>query len=153
MQATNGNFYGTTSAGGNSICKSVGCGTVYILSEGLGPFVITVPTSREVGQCVRILGTELTGATSVKFNGASASFTVVSATEITATVPAGATTGTVEVTTPSGTLRSNLAFRVFWEQGVPMDGWRKQPISLIELLFIVIVLRLASETAQPKAAA
>jgi|HubBroStandDraft_4_1064222.scaffolds.fasta_scaffold04442_8 hypothetical protein len=34
-----------------------------------------------------------------------------------------------------------------------MDGWRKQPISLIELLFIVIVLRLASETAQPKAAA
>ncbi|MFZ0279723.1 MAG: choice-of-anchor tandem repeat GloVer-containing protein [Candidatus Sulfotelmatobacter sp.] len=113
MQATDGNFYGTTSAGGNSICKSVGCGTVYILSEGLGPFVITVPTSREVGQCVRILGTDLIGATSVTFNGVSASFIVVSATEITATVPAGATTGTVEVTTPSGTLQSKLAFHVF----------------------------------------
>jgi hypothetical protein len=42
----------------------------------------------------------------------SGSLTVVSATEITATVPTGAKTGTVEVTTPSGTLKSNVAFVV-----------------------------------------
>jgi uncharacterized protein (TIGR03437 family) len=42
----------------------------------------------------------LTGATSVTFNGTPATFTVVSATEITTTVPAGATTGEVQAITP-----------------------------------------------------
>jgi hypothetical protein len=37
---------------------------------------------------------------------------VVSATEIKTTVPVGATTGTVTVTTPHGTLNSNVRFRV-----------------------------------------
>jgi len=41
-----------------------------------------------------------------------ATFTVVAATFITATVPAGATTGPVQVATPSGTLTSNVAFQV-----------------------------------------
>jgi hypothetical protein len=36
----------------------------------------------------------------------------VSSSEITATVPSGATTGKVEVTTPSGTLTSNVNFQV-----------------------------------------
>jgi hypothetical protein len=40
-------------------------------------------------------------------------FTVVSPTEITTTVPAGATTGEVEVVTPRGTLSTNVPFRVF----------------------------------------
>jgi hypothetical protein len=39
-------------------------------------------------------------------------FTVVSKSEITTTVPAGATSGTVQVVTPSGTLSGNVAFRV-----------------------------------------
>jgi hypothetical protein len=39
-------------------------------------------------------------------------FTVVSATEITTTVPSDATTGNVQVTTPSGTLDSNVKFQV-----------------------------------------
>ena len=38
--------------------------------------------------------------------------TVVSDTYLTATVPPGATTGFVTVTTPSGTLTSNQEFRV-----------------------------------------
>jgi len=41
-----------------------------------------------------------------------ATFTVVSGTLIEATVPSGATTGTIKVTTPSGVLSSNVAFRV-----------------------------------------
>jgi len=48
----------------------------------------------------------------VTFNGASAGFKVVSSTFIEATVPSGATTGTIEVTTPSGTLKSDVAFQV-----------------------------------------
>jgi hypothetical protein len=57
-----------------------------------------------------ILGTDLTGATSVTFNGEAAKFKAVSATEISATVPSGATTGAVEVKTSKGTLGSNAAF-------------------------------------------
>jgi hypothetical protein len=48
----------------------------------------------------------------VTFNGAAAVFKVVSGTEITATVPKGATTGPVNVMTPTGTLTSNVNFLV-----------------------------------------
>jgi len=54
----------------------------------------------------------MTGATSVTFNGTAASFTVVSRTEIQTTVPAGATTGTIEVVTPRATLAGNVPFQV-----------------------------------------
>jgi uncharacterized protein (TIGR03437 family) len=90
-----------------------GYGTIFSLSNDLGPFVKTLQAAGKVGSSVIILGTNLTGATSVSFNGTAASFSVVSATEITATVPAGATTGNVQVVTPGGTLTSNVAFRVF----------------------------------------
>jgi uncharacterized repeat protein (TIGR03803 family) len=107
IQDTNGKFYGTTVLGGAN-----GAGTVFSLSVGLGPFVKTLPTSGEVGAAVRILGSDLTGATSVSFNGTAATFTVVSATEITTTVPPGATTGKVRVVTPRRTLSSSVFFRV-----------------------------------------
>jgi len=107
VQDTNGEFYGTTWYGGID-----GDGTYLILSVGLGPFVGTLPTSGNVGTAVKILGTNLTGATTVTFNGTVAAFTVVSSSEITTTVPAAATSGTVKVTTPSGTLSSDVPFRV-----------------------------------------
>ena len=47
----------------------VGCGTVFSLSAGLGPFVKTQPGGAIVGAAVDILGTNLTGATSVSFSG------------------------------------------------------------------------------------
>jgi hypothetical protein len=66
-----------------------------------------------VGTIVTITGTNLTGATSVKFNGVAATtFSVDSATQITATVPAGATTGKIEVVAPSGTSTSTTDFTV-----------------------------------------
>jgi len=107
VQGTNGVFYGTTPDGGAN-----GDGTVFALSTGQAPFVMTRPTIGKVGEAVTILGYKLTGATSVTFNGIAATFTVISSTEITTTVPAGATTGKVQVTTPSGTLTSNIAFEV-----------------------------------------
>ena len=113
IQDTDGSFYGTTSIGGSSTACTYGCGTVFSLSVGLGPFVSTTPTSGKVGRSVTILGTNLTGATSVTFNGSAAAFTVSkSGTSISATVPAGATTGPVQVVTPSGTLTSNVNFQV-----------------------------------------
>src|ERR1039458_2143811 len=107
IQATDGNLYGTTSAGGTD-----NFGTVFKFAVGLGPFVETEPISGTVGTAVVILGTNLTGATSVTFNGTAAAFTVVSSSEITTTVPAGATTGAVQVVTPGGTLTSNTNFVV-----------------------------------------
>jgi uncharacterized repeat protein (TIGR03803 family) len=112
VQDTDGNFYGTTSSGGADTSCYLGCGTVFSLSVGLGPFVKTQPTSGETGVAVNILGTNLTGSTSVTFNGTAATFTVVSPSEITTTVPTGAITGTVQVVTPGGTLSSNVPFRV-----------------------------------------
>src|SRR5712691_8016355 len=87
-------------------------GTVFSLSVGLGPFVETLPTSGNVGAPIRILGNDLRGATSVTFNGIAASFTVLSSSQIRTTVPSGATTGPVVVTTPTGTLTSNKNFVV-----------------------------------------
>jgi uncharacterized repeat protein (TIGR03803 family) len=111
MQDTNGIFYGTTHDGGAS-GQQYSYGTVFSLSMGLAAFVETQPTSGKVGATIKILGTNLTGATSVTFNGTAATFTVVSNSEITTTVPSGATTGLVKVVTPSGTLSSNLKFRI-----------------------------------------
>ena len=107
LQATNGTFYGNTYAGGTS-----GDGTVFSLSVGLGPFVTFLPAARPVGGVVEILGQGFTGATGVSFNGTAATFTAESDTFLTATVPAGATTGSITVSEPGGTLTSNKIFRV-----------------------------------------
>jgi uncharacterized repeat protein (TIGR03803 family) len=107
VQATNGLFYGTTSSGG-----ARHDGTVFSVSVGLASFVETQPTSGKVGAAVKILGTNLTGATSVSFHGTEAKFKVVSKSEITTEIPTGATTGKVKVKTPDGTLVSNVIFRV-----------------------------------------
>ena len=107
VQATNGNFYGTTYSGGaNSV------GTVFSESIGLRPFVETLPASGRVGKKVIILGNNLKGTTAVSFNGTAAVFTVVRATEIKTAVPAGATTGFVTVQTPKKKLTSKVVFRV-----------------------------------------
>jgi len=115
IQATDGRFYGTTLYGGDLSC-TMGCGTIYRMAAGLGPFVQTQPRSGAVGAAVVIQGTNLQGATSVTFNGTAANFTVISGAEIKTTVPEGATTGRVEVTTPEGTLSSNVLFRVINNQ-------------------------------------
>ena len=107
MQGTNGMLYGVTRDGGTQTN-----GVFFSLSRGLRPFVQPIPAQGNAGTKVIILGNGLTGATAVTFHGVAASFNVVSDTEMTATVPTGATTGAVVVTTPGATLDSNVAFRV-----------------------------------------
>jgi uncharacterized repeat protein (TIGR03803 family) len=109
MQATNGTFYGTTNQHVSNAQADV---EVFSLSTGLGSFITTVPQMRGTGAKVLILGQGLTGATSVTFNGVSAEFTVDSDTEITATVPTGATKGYVKVVTPGGTLSTTVVFYI-----------------------------------------
>jgi uncharacterized repeat protein (TIGR03803 family) len=107
VQHTTGDFYGTTSSGG-----AYGDGTVFELSVGFGPFVTFVRDSGRAGSSGGILGQGFSGTTAVSLNGTPAQFEVVSDTFIRATVPPGATTGYVTVTTPTGTLTSNKQFIV-----------------------------------------
>ena len=70
------------------------------------------PTNGAAGTNVVITGTNFTGATSVTFNGTGALFTVNSNSQISATVPAGAGTGFISVTTAGGTAVSSNNFTV-----------------------------------------
>ena len=70
------------------------------------------PPSGPVGTSVTITGTGLMQTSKVTFNGTIAAFTVNSDTQVTATVPAGATTGKIAVTTKGGTATSTTNFTV-----------------------------------------
>lgn len=78
------------------------------------PSVISFnPTSGSVGTPVVITGNTFTGATKVTFGGIKATnFTVDSDSQITATVPTGALTGKISVTTSNGTGTSAATFTV-----------------------------------------
>jgi Leucine-rich repeat (LRR) protein len=64
------------------------------------------PGSGLVGSSVTIIGQYFVSVSSVKFNNVSATFTVNSSTQITATVPVGATTGPIKVITATGEVES-----------------------------------------------
>lgn len=64
------------------------------------------------GTSVTIFGTNLTGATSVTFNGMPATILTNTGSAITTTVPTGATTGTVQVMVGGNNLISNTDFQV-----------------------------------------
>ncbi|MFD1873758.1 IPT/TIG domain-containing protein [Hymenobacter bucti] len=86
------------------------------------PFTVTTPAptlvsftpgSGLVGTSITLTGTNLLGTTAVSLNGVSVgSFTVANATTLTFTVPVGATSGAITVTTPGGTAISAAAFTV-----------------------------------------
>ena len=84
-----------------------------ITPPAVGPTITSFsPGGGPIGTVVTILGSNFTGAVSVVFNGTPATFTVNSATQITATVAAGTTTGQVVITTPQGTAMSAVPFVV-----------------------------------------
>ncbi|MBZ5679742.1 MAG: IPT/TIG domain-containing protein [Acidobacteriia bacterium] len=70
------------------------------------------PTSGTVGTSVVITGMSLSQTTAVKFGTVAATFTVNSNTQVTATVPAGAVTGKISVTTQGGTATTATSFTV-----------------------------------------
>src|SRR5439155_24542570 len=108
IQHTNGTLYGDSENGG------IGGGTFFSINVALPPlaFVSLLPYAGKVGATIEFLGQGFTSTSAVSFNGTAATRTVVSGTYLTATVPGGAGTGLVTVTTSSGTLKSNKIFRV-----------------------------------------
>jgi hypothetical protein len=71
-----------------------------------------IPSRGPVGMVVTLYGTHLAATSQVAFNGTPTPFTLQSATQVAATVPSGATSGLVTVTTPSGTGTSSTSFVV-----------------------------------------
>ena len=71
------------------------------------------PSSGAVGSQVTITGNNFTGVAAVRFaNNVAAQFTVVSNTQITATVPAGAVTGPITISKPNCPDATTAAFTV-----------------------------------------
>jgi hypothetical protein len=79
----------------------------------LPPFISSLnPTSAPLQGTITIAGTNLSGATEVRFNGLVGSFTVVNNNAIQATVPVNATSGFVTVITPGGATNSPQSFPI-----------------------------------------
>jgi uncharacterized repeat protein (TIGR03803 family) len=118
VRGIDGNLYGTAYAGG------VGNGTIYRLSvqQEPAPTISSfTPKSGFPGTSVIITGTNLSYATSVTFNGTPATITSDTATQIVATVPSGATTGPISVTTLGGTVTTTSNFTVVTLQSVKVS--------------------------------
>jgi uncharacterized repeat protein (TIGR03803 family) len=120
VQHTNGLLYGSANVGGAFSGSSYhcdlnpndGCGVVFSWNGNLPAFGSTVQLMGAVGSEVEILGQGFTSSSIVSFNGVPATATVQSGTSLHATVPVGATTGSITVTTSTGTLTSNRQFVV-----------------------------------------
>jgi YD repeat-containing protein len=81
-----------------------------------------MPQSGTAGTTVTINGTAFSSTASqntVKFNGTTASIVSASATSLVVTVPGGATTGPISITTSAGTVSSSSNFTVSANSGVP----------------------------------
>jgi len=121
MQATSGLIYGMALYGPGTppnAPNGQGTGVFYSLDAGLPAFIATIQPSGSVGQTIGIIGQGFSSATAVYFNGLAATFSAVSDTYLTATVPPGALTGPVTVTFASSpTLASNRTFRILASGG------------------------------------
>jgi uncharacterized repeat protein (TIGR03803 family) len=113
LLGTDGTFYSTTEEGGK------GAGTVFSLADGQSAFIALQEISGIVGTQVGILGQGFSSSSVVKFNGVTAKFALTGTTFLMATVPAGASTGLVTVTTGTTTLTSRQKFTVHnaWSSG------------------------------------
>ncbi len=115
---TNGILYGVTQQGGTGNDS-----VFYSLNIGAKPFLRLALTSGKAGTLVGMFGRGFDNTSVVKFGGVAAtSITLTGSTYIVATVPAGALTGKVTVTTGSTTLTSSQIFTVHdsWTSGAVM---------------------------------
>jgi len=107
-QGTDGKLYGLATNGGAN-----GNGVFYSLDLGLSPFATLMTTSGKEFSSVEILGQGFSESSVVEFGGVTATkITLTGSTYILATVPAGALTGAVTVTTGATTLTSAQTFSV-----------------------------------------
>jgi plastocyanin len=87
-------------------------GTIIVTGAAMPKISKFTPKSGPVGTKVTITGKNLALASAVTFNGTAAVITSDTATKIVVKVPAGATTGKIEVVDPDGTAMSSASFKV-----------------------------------------
>ncbi len=68
------------------------------------------PSSGAIGITITLTGTNFMGTTAVTLAGNNMTFTILSSTQITVTVPSSASSGTIRVTTPGGNVVSTIRF-------------------------------------------
>jgi len=134
IQNTNGRVYGTTPSGGPTSCSPCQ-GVFFSVATGDAAFVNLEPTQKSgfVGARVGIFGQGFSSSSVVEFGGvASSSVTRSGTTYLTATVPVGAKTGTVTVTTGSTKLTSPQTFKVKPKitSFTPPSGTEGTPVTL-----------------------
>lgn len=121
-----GRLVGVIDPSGNvAVYKYDAAGNILSISRSSSSQVSIIqftPKSGPVGNTVTISGTGFSTTTSqdtVTFNGVTASVTSASTTQITTSVPAGATTGPITVTAPAGSATSSMPFTVTASSGAP----------------------------------
>ncbi|MDB6058601.1 MAG: domain, repeat protein [Verrucomicrobiales bacterium] len=79
---------------------------------GAGPYIASFPQTGAIGSSITLTGAHFTVSTTVKFNGTSAAvFTPTTDTQLTVTVPNGATSGAITAANTSGSwVSSNLFY-------------------------------------------
>ena len=116
IQAADGKFYGVTLGTGSASPTSLANGTIWVLDAGLpkpSPVITNfAPASGKAGATILVQGDHLIGTTAVSFHGVKAAFKVFTVNYISATVPSGATTGTIAITNAGGTTTSTQSFTV-----------------------------------------
>jgi hypothetical protein len=113
IEGMDGKLYGSAPNGGNY----PGMGAVFSLEIGLPKPLPSVtglyPSSGAVGKQVILWGNYLLGATAASFNGTPAiTFKSTSAQSVAVTVPTGASSGPVTVTTANGSFTTTQSFTV-----------------------------------------
>lgn len=144
LQHTNGLLYGDTFTGGDLNCFTTifyggqpvivaGCGVVFSVDIGAEPFVKLMTTSgHELTSAVEILGQGFSSSSLVEFGGVAATkVTLTGTTYMSATVPAGALTGAVTVTTGATKLTSPQTFKVLPTiTSIPASGAVGTPVAI-----------------------
>jgi uncharacterized repeat protein (TIGR03803 family) len=117
LQGSDGRLYVTLEDNGGENPDGVeDQGAISVLDLDLsppapGPFEFT-PAKGLVGAKITLMGSAFVGTTAVKFNGTSAAYVVDASGYITATVPAGASSGTISMTNAGGITTSKNSFTV-----------------------------------------
>jgi hypothetical protein len=110
---TNGDSYTFTVTATNVVGTGPGSQPSNAVTPVPAPTIAKIkPAKGKVGKKVTVKGTNLLHASSVEFNGVVAVVTKDTATEIITMVPAGATTGSISITTLGGTATSSKSFKV-----------------------------------------
>jgi hypothetical protein len=106
-------LYGASVAGCDDSDRG---GAIFEVDAGLAPPKPSIfsfsPLSGPVGTTATLSGRYFVEASSVTFNGEPADFVVNAAGVVSATVPAGATSGTIQITVPGGSASSSQPFTV-----------------------------------------